>query len=391
MHGDGREYVSWLEPGAMDAACENCHSAVPSNTSHTLHQATVNCTACHAKSVLSCDNCHFESQVKAGVTRPHGVLRDFVLLVRRKGMGKVYPATMQALTYQGKSFVALAPYRAHTIVAKGRECRECHNNEVVREYVQTGKITVTRWEGAEGKIINTKGVIPVPPDWRQALKFAFVDYTGDLTASKTDPTRWIFLKSAADRMQMLFAEPLTSQQMQKLAQPMELPGYREAQAIAKKIVEDTRSLLLKELGEKGPAGAIQACSAVALEMARKHERQGWRVRRVSLKVRNPADTPDPYEARILKQFEALNAKGQLRPDTEHVEVVTEEGKASLRYLKPIVITTPLCLNCHGPQEGLLPEVKAVLQALYPGDQATGYQLHDLRGAVSVKIPLQGKP
>lgn len=171
----------------------------------------------------------------------------------------------------------------------------------------------------------------------------------------------------------------------------ELAEYREAQAIAKKIIEEAGSLLLKELSEKGPAGALKACSAVALELAQKHEQQGWRVRRVSAKVRNPADTPDPYEAYVLNWFEALKAAGQLGPDTEHAEVVTEEGKVYFRYMKPIVIAVPLCLICHGRLEDLASEVKAQLQALYPRDQATGYRLNDLRGAVSIKIPLEEKP
>lgn len=43
---------------------------------------------------------------------------------------------------------------------------------------------------------------------------------------------------------------------------------------------------------------------------------------------------------------------------------------------PMLMTTSVCLQCHGQPEGLLPEVKARLQTLYPRDQATGYQLND---------------
>lgn len=173
--------------------------------------------------------------------------------------------------------------------------------------------------------------------------------------------------------------------------PADLPEYREAQVTARKIVEETRSLLLKEVREKGPEGAITSCATVALDLARKHELRGWRVRRVSKKVRNPADSPDPYEVRVLDQFEVLKAAGQLPPDTEYAEVVREEGKAYLRYLKPIMIASPVCLVCHGPGDDLAPGVKTQLHTLYPIDQATGYRLDDLRGAVSIKIPMEGKP
>lgn len=214
MHGDGREYASWLEPGAMEAACERCHRAPKPNTAHNIHLAKVHCTACHTKSVISCYNCHFESEVEGHIKRPYGIMRDFVFLVRRQGTGKVYAGTMMSLTYKGNSFVAIAPYRAHTIVKEARKCDECHNNAAIQEYKQTGKITVTKWDGS--KLVGPKGVIPIPPDWRQALKFDFVDYMGDPKSQNTDQTKWVFLKSGADLMQMLYAEPLTLEQMRKL-------------------------------------------------------------------------------------------------------------------------------------------------------------------------------
>jgi hypothetical protein len=172
---------------------------------------------------------------------------------------------------------------------------------------------------------------------------------------------------------------------------MDLPELSKARAVALQIIGETRTVLLQELTQKGPAEAIQACSAVALDLAKKHEQQGWRIRRVSQKVRNPADVPDGYETAILNRFEALHAEGKLSPDFEHVEVVTEAEKPYLRYLKPITIAVPLCLTCHGNPAELSPEVKVKLQALYPTDQATGYRLHDLRGAVSIRIPIEGKP
>ena len=141
-----------------------------------------------------------------------------MLLVRRQGSGKVYPATIMGLTYHGKSFIAIAPYRAHNIVAKGRSCSEFHANAAITEYAQTGRITLTRWDEQQKKLIGPSGVIPVPPDWQRALHFDFVDYTGDPRASATDPAKWVFLKSGADKLQMLYAKPLTREQIEKLAQ-----------------------------------------------------------------------------------------------------------------------------------------------------------------------------
>ncbi len=169
----------------------------------------------------------------------------------------------------------------------------------------------------------------------------------------------------------------------------DLPGLRAAQELALRIIEETRELMQVEVRARGPAGALQQCSQIALGLARQHEKEGWRVRRVSVKYRNSADAPDAYEARVLDEFAALKAKGELQVDTEHAEVVTEQGRQYLRYMKPIVMGSPVCLSCHGGPEEIHPDVKAELQRLYPDDKATGYRVADLRGAVSVKIPLDG--
>jgi hypothetical protein len=58
-------------------------------------------------------------------------------------------------------------------------------------------------------------------------------------------------------------------------------------------------------------------------------------------------------------------------------------------MRPL-IAVPVCLNCHGPGETINPEVRKVLSARYPEDQATGFQDGDLRGAISVKIFLKPK-
>jgi hypothetical protein len=220
MHGDRTQYSSMLEPGAMDAKCENCHTTLVDNTYHNIHQENVDCIVCHSQSLTTCYNCHFESEVAGGGKRFFAPPRtDFELLINRNG--KVYAATMQTLVYQGKSFVAIAPFGSHTISKEARSaCSDCHNNAALQEYAETGKITVTRWDDEEGKLIGPRGIIPLPPDWQEALQFDFLDYTGDPANPETDATKWIFLKHGADLMQMLFSEPLTDEQMEKLKTSM---------------------------------------------------------------------------------------------------------------------------------------------------------------------------
>ncbi|MEJ5251891.1 MAG: hypothetical protein HPY54_08975 [Chthonomonadetes bacterium] len=221
VHGDGTQYASWLDEGAVKVKCEHCHRSLASNTAHDIHKEDVDCTACHTQSIVSCYNCHLQSEIQGDVKRPHTVLKDYMLLLRRKGSGKVYSGTIMTLNYNDKTFLAVAPYRAHTIAKNARKCEDCHDNAVIREYNQTGNITLTRWDGS--KIVNTKGVIPVPPDWQTAFQLDFVDYTGDPASPTTDPTKWVFLKSGADGKQMLYAEPLTAEQMQKISRSVSSP------------------------------------------------------------------------------------------------------------------------------------------------------------------------
>jgi hypothetical protein len=75
-------------------------------------------------------------------------------------------------------------------------------------------------------------------------------------------------------------------------------------------------------------------------------------------------------------------------DFSGVASVTAGGRRYVHYMKPIFIGTPVCLQCHGAPDKLAPGVADALKALYPHDQATDYAIGDLRGAVSVKIPIE---
>ena len=136
--------------------------------------------------------------------------------------------------------------------------------------------------------------------------------------------------------------------------------------------------LTAELGEGGPARAVNVCSEVAPELARAHSRDGATVRRVSLRTRNAANVPDPWERERLVRMQA-DASCGTKP-----EEIVETADGALRLLRPIVVAAP-CLSCHGDPANIDPEVRRVLAERYPDDQATGYRTGDFRGAVSVTI------
>ena len=167
------------------------------------------------------------------------------------------------------------------------------------------------------------------------------------------------------------------------------PEVLQARAVAASVLGETRSVLEDALKGGEPAAALRVCASVAQNIAKRHEQQAWRVRRVSEKVRNPADTPDAEELAVLRAWQDEKTAGRLTPTVERQEIVSEGGRRYVHYMKPIFIAGPLCLQCHGAPDKLAPGVADALKELYPRDQATGYAVGDLRGAVSVKIPIDG--
>lgn len=141
--------------------------------------------------------------------------------------------------------------------------------------------------------------------------------------------------------------------------------------------------LNQEYQQGGAERGVQVCSQVAQSLTQQIGReQGVQIRRVSLKNRNPRNAPDAWERRVLQQWERDHKAG--KELKEVAEWRTERGQRVYRYMRPIMVAMPLCLECHGTQ--IKPEVRRLIRERYPSDKATGYQLGDLRGAFSVKIP-----
>jgi outer membrane PBP1 activator LpoA protein len=159
----------------------------------------------------------------------------------------------------------------------------------------------------------------------------------------------------------------------------------QAEAAALALMQTLGGRLTAAVAEEGAAHAIDFCSTVAVPLtdsvAAAH---GVAMQRVTMRTRNPANTPDAVDRAALLHFEeALEAGGQ--QSQSHV-VRGTDGR--LRYYRPLV-TAPLCVQCHGPVDGLAPEVARALQSRYPDDQATGYDVNELRGVIRVVAPAPG--
>lgn len=146
---------------------------------------------------------------------------------------------------------------------------------------------------------------------------------------------------------------------------------------------ELKSVLLENMKAGGPLQAANVCSDTAAEMTASFSvEMGVDVKRFSHKNRNSQNFPIEHENEILSQFENLMSNNELTTDSYFFEEMNIDGRETLVYAKPIFISAP-CLNCHGEQNQIGPDVKAVINERYPNDKATNYKIGDLRGAISV--------
>ncbi len=171
-----------------------------------------------------------------------------------------------------------------------------------------------------------------------------------------------------------------------LAQQPDPEAIQKARAATQALGVEVRQLLSNALASQGYAGAVQACSQIAQAKTQAvAASQGIPVRRVSLRYRNNASKPDAWESAQLQHLEKQVERQIPIPD-EVYEVMGNNSQRELRYLKPIKLEA-VCMGCHGDKQALAPGVPEKLKVLYPGDKATGYQAGQLRGAISVRVPL----
>ena len=158
-----------------------------------------------------------------------------------------------------------------------------------------------------------------------------------------------------------------------------------ARAAADSLGSELMGLLRQAMDRGGPALAIQFCADSAQARTLRHWKKGLYIRRVSERVRNADDTPDAIERGLLQRLAGLKRDGRM--PAEIIEVMrAADGTYELQYMRPILMQAR-CLPCHGDPGSLDPAVHAVLARRYPEDRATGYGVGDLRGAVSVRVPL----
>ena len=166
------------------------------------------------------------------------------------------------------------------------------------------------------------------------------------------------------------------------------------------MVQSTRGIageLMSQLGQKlkaamstdGPVAAVSVCKEAAPAIAQQlSTANDAKVTRVGTRVRNQKmGVPNAWQKEALTQFENRLSQGEKAADIEYWQVADNgHGKSELRYAKAIAIQ-PQCLSCHGPAQDIAAPLAEKLRIEYPNDQATGYSVGQLRGAVVVTRPL----
>lgn len=170
------------------------------------------------------------------------------------------------------------------------------------------------------------------------------------------------------------------------AETPENPDVAQAKVLIKEFATTLQGELKAGMKAGGPTKAIAVCKerapAIASDLS---ARSGWEVGRTSLKTRNTTlNAPDDWEREVMQRFAERKAAGESVDALAFAEVTGEGEKKQFRFMKAIP-TGEVCLACHG--DAITPEVKAALDADYPGDQARDYVPGDIRGAFTLSKPL----
>ena len=155
----------------------------------------------------------------------------------------------------------------------------------------------------------------------------------------------------------------------------------QSRALVKSFGQNLQTELKGALADGGPAHAITVCKDRAPQIASELSRaSGAKVGRTSLRYRNPANAPEPWQSGALRNFESQADSLAADAPLEYFDVGRD---GSARYMRAIP-TGGVCLACHGA--AVVDGLQERLEVDYPHDLAVGYALGDIRGAFSVTWP-----
>ncbi len=188
--------------------------------------------------------------------------------------------------------------------------------------------------------------------------------------------RWLLCSSLLATSAAAAAEPVHVLSPEQVPEAL-APAVERGDAAASML----RDRFLKRVGamlaQGGPMAAFSVCPIESPRIAKEvAEAQKVELGRTSFRLRNPANAPRPWAAKYVAAAAGKKA--------DELEPVVFDLGDRIGLLRPIVATNA-CVRCHGPVDGIPPDVKAELAKRYPKDQGVGFSTGDLRGFIWVEV------
>ncbi|GFD83015.1 hypothetical protein KUL118_58770 [Tenacibaculum sp. KUL118] len=177
--------------------------------------------------------------------------------------------------------------------------------------------------------------------------------------------------------------PIANAQNNELAESEVQTKVKQARVHAKALGGALKSRLKQAIQSGGLEAGVEECKLAAEPIAEGLSQNGWAVGRTALKVRNPNNAPDEWEREQLALFASLLEKTKLedkQPSTPIDTYKYDSDSGEFRYMMAIQ-QGQVCMACHGAQ--VSPSVKETILKHYPEDEATGFELGELRGAFTL--------
>lgn len=169
------------------------------------------------------------------------------------------------------------------------------------------------------------------------------------------------------------------------------PEAAEVRRLGEDAINRLATTLVREvtaaMAKDGPASAVDVCHLKAVPLTNGTVAGLPRIvamKRTSLKLRSPANAPDPAEKLVLDHIQQLLDDGDPPPPLLVQRVEAPGAAPEWRVYKPIGMM-PKCLACHGDPERQPDALRAKLAERYPDDQATGYNAGEWRGLIRVTV------
>ena len=157
---------------------------------------------------------------------------------------------------------------------------------------------------------------------------------------------------------------------------------QKAREASSALSERLRTELGTAIKSKGVVASLGLCQTISPDLVTNAtDKFGFEAGRTAQRLRNPENTPDEWELKVLQLFQLKITGGADPAKLEYVEILTTaEGDKLFRYMRPIMMGD-MCLACHGME--VKQDVKAEIARYYPDDKAVGFKLGELRGAFSL--------